>query len=349
MGYHVRLTDVREARERLLPIWAENLPIRGELDDKLRWFYCDGPHGPGHAFVVQPERASETLVGSAGIGARTFRFHGRTLRAALFADLAIAPSHRSGFPALALVRAVKRHTHEVFDLGYGFPNAKAEAVYRRSGYRQLGERRRYVRVLRTGSYLQRRLRVPALARAAATVADRALAAVTRVQTWPTRSRFELTWQDTFDGRFDRLWQASYLAPIMCERTSAFLRWRFGQHPGHRYRIAALTDRRTAELRAYAVVRDSGGVAELVDLFGLNIHALDALLSALVPALYDAGFTSASFQFLGTREIPELLARHHFTQRLGGRMVALAISPRMLDALPLADPHSWFLTDLDEDS
>jgi hypothetical protein len=244
---------------------------------------------------------------------------------------------------------VKHHTHEAFDLGYGFPNAKAAAVYRHSGYRQLGQRRRYVRVLRTGPDLPRRLEVPVLARAAAILADHALAAAAHIQNLPRRARFDLTLARHVRSRFDRLWWRSYLAPIMCERTAAFLQWRFAQHPGHRYRIAALTDRKTGELRAYTVVRDSGGVAELVDLFGVNIHALDALLSLLVPALHQAGFTSISFQFLGTREIPELLARHHFQQRPGGRMVALAISPRMLEALPLADPHSWFLTDLDEDS
>ena len=25
---------------------------KGGLEEKLRWFYCDGPHGPGRAFLL---------------------------------------------------------------------------------------------------------------------------------------------------------------------------------------------------------------------------------------------------------------------------------------------------------
>ena len=348
MPYSIRLTDVEDARDQLLPIWTQNLPIRGEVDAKLRWFYVDGPHGPGHAFVIHPE-LDRAPIGSAGVGVRTLRFHDRPIRAALFADLAIERPHRSGLPALALVRAVRHHVTESFDVGYGFPNAKAAAVYRRGGYRQLGEMKRYVRVLRSGTYLERRLRVPYLGRAAGAVADRVLVAAARARSW-RRPGVELTWQDGFDRRFDRLWEEGRrLAPILCERSSAFLTWRFAHHPGHDYRIAALTDRGTRQLRAYAVVRDAGPVAELADLFGAGKHELDSLLVRLLPALYDLGYRSVGFRFLGSPQVPALLGKHGFALRGGSRMVALAIGQRMAHELALADPGSWYLTDLDEDS
>jgi hypothetical protein len=353
MSYQVRLADVDDVRAALLPLWAESLPVEGELEAKLRWFYREGPHGVGNTFVVQPEGGQapdvqSSIIGSAGIGARTLRYRERRLRAALFADLAIERAHRSGFPALALVRAVKGHTCEHFDLGYGFPNAKAAAVYRRVGYLELGAMRRYVRVLRPGPFLERRFGESGPVRAIATLADHAVATADRLRALPVRG-FELTWLETFDERFDRLWREGlWLAPIACERTASFLTWRFGRQPGRRYWVAALVDRASRHLRAYAVVRTSGPVAEIADLFGVGVTELDILMRALLPALHELGFQSATMRFFGIPELPVLLGRHGFMVRPETRMIALAYGPK-LDIPGIEDPASWFVTDLDEDS
>lgn len=349
MTYLVRLTDVRDVRDQLLPIWAANLPVEGELDAKLRWFYCDGPHGPGRAFVAAGPGADQ-LVGSAGLGVRTLWFRGRRLRAALFADLAVDRAHRSGFPALALVRAVKAHVTESFDVGYGFPNAKASALYHRAGYRELGEMRRYVRVLRTQNFLERRLQRRLLARVVAALADRGLEIVHKVRMFDLTRRYGLAWVSRFDARFDRLWADNHqrLASVLCERTAHFLNWRFCQQPGRCYRPVTLTELSTGRVRAYAVVRDSGQVAEISDMFGA-LDDLDVLLSRLLPALHDQGFGSVQFRFLGDQAIVSLLTRHGFSRRLDTRMVAATIGARMAHEMALADPSSWYLTDLDEDS
>jgi len=346
MSYHVRLADVRAARDQLLPLWAQNLPIHGALDDKLRWFYCDGPHGRGQAFVLESEDPA-AAVGCAGVGVRTLAYRDRRLRAALFADLAIDRAHRSGFPALALVRAVKAHATEAYDLGYGFPNAKAAPVYRRAGYVELGAMARYVRVLRTAPYVARHVRWPRLARAIGRVVDGGLAVVTRLRNWPAPA-LALEWLDDADARFDRLWDEARLpAPILCERTAEFLRWRFLRQPAQPYRIAALTERASGRLRAYAVIRHEHAAAEIADLFGADPSALDALLAHLIPALYRAGCGTVTIRFLGTATIPSLLALHGFTRRPDTRAIALAL-PAGAPA-ELRDPNAWYLTDLDEDT
>lgn len=354
MGYRIQQTDAREARDHLVPLWTSNLTVVGPPDDKLRWFYCDGPHGPGRAFLVHAERERAAPVGAAGVGVRALRFGDRTLRAALFADLAVERAHRSGLPALALVRAVQRHVGEAFDLGYGFPNSKAVAVYRRIGYRQLGEMQRFARVLRIGPHLARRMAgvplAPLLAQGAGAVADRALAAVTCVRARGTHRRFRVAWLDAFDGRFDELWRESRgLAPIVCERTAAFLTWRFGRHPGHRYRIAGLIERATDRLCAYAVVRDDGPVLELADLFGVSLLELDVLFRCLLPALQETGAASVTFRFLGTPRLVGLLAHHGFTRRPERRVVTLSVGAQLAGEPAVIDPASWYLTDLDEDS
>jgi hypothetical protein len=356
MSYRIQLADAREARDHLLPIWSANLQLVGPPDAKLSWFYCDGPHGPGRAFLLHAERepARATPVGSAGVGVRALRYGDHTLRAALFTDLAVERAHRSGLPALALVGAVKHHVGESFDLGYGFPNAKALAIYRRSGYLQLGEMHRFTRVLRVGAHLAQYIPksplTPLVARGVAAVADGALAAATTIRSYGVTRRYALVWLDLFDSRFDQLWRESRaLAPIACERSAAFLTWRFGRQPGQRCRIAALIDRRTDRLWAYAVVRGAGSSLEIADLFGADLLELDVLLRCLLPALYDLGGATVAFRFLGTPRIGRMLAHHGFTCRPETRVVVLALGERRAPEPRLLDPTAWYLTDLDEAS
>jgi RimJ/RimL family protein N-acetyltransferase len=349
MHYSVRLADVEETRKLILPIWASNLPIDRDLDDKRRWFYRDGPHGPGQAFVLRTDGSSTEPVGCAGVGVRSMWYRDRAIRTALFADLAVDRTHRSGFPALALVRAVRAHVEHEFELGYGFPNDQARAVYLRAGYRELGTMRRYVRVLRTRTYLERRIWSPA-ARVAASVIDRTLAAAAWVRALRRERTIELVWLDDFDGRFDQLWrEARGSMPVMCERTSALLRWRFSPRIDRRaYRIAALVETTTRRLRAYAIVRNTAGVAEVSDLLGAGMPELDLLLRCLIPTLSRLGFTSISVRFFGAGRIPNLLASHGFSRRKETRSIVVSLGASLRQVPALRDAESWYLTDLDED-
>lgn len=337
--YSVFETDIHDSRAVLHRLWADNLHPRGGLDAKLRWFYCDGPHGPGRALVL---RAHDAAVGCAGVGVRTLVHRGTALRAALFADLAIDRPHRSGLPALTLLRAIQAEVARDFDLGYGFPNHKAIALYRRAGFVELGRMHRYVRVLHGRSYLA--TAAPPL-RVAAAVADRALAAAAHLHALRAR-RFELDWPAEFDARFDRLWQAVRTGDrIACERSAAFLGWRFAHD---RHRIAAIVRRDTGALAAYGVLRPAErGLVELVDLLGAGDRELDAAIALIVPAARRLGFAAIGFRFLGHPRVIRVLRAHGFVRR--GEPRSVVVAPGRGSALAaLPTRTAWYLTDLDED-
>jgi hypothetical protein len=338
--YSVSETDIQDSRAVLHRLWADNLDVRGGLDAKLRWFYCDGPHGPGRALVLHAHGAA---VGCAGVGVRTLVHRGAALRAALFADLAIDRPHRSGLPALTLLRSIRAEVAHDFDLGYGFPNHKAIAVYRRAGFVELGRMDRYVRVLHSDRYFA--AAAPWL-RVAGAVADRALAAATRLHELRAR-RFELDWPARFDARFDRLWQTVRTADrIACERSAALLGWRFAHD---RHRIAAVVRRDTGALAAYGVLRPAErGLIELVDLLGAGERELDAAIALIVAAARRLGYAAIGFRFLGDPRVIRVLRTHGFVRR--GEPRSIVVAPgrgSALAALPAA--AAWYLTDLDEDT
>ena len=337
--YSISETDIHDSRAVLQRLWADNLHARGSLDAKLRWFYCDGPHGPGRALVL---RAHDAAVGCAGVGVRTLVHRGAPLRAALFADFAIDRRHRSGLPALTLLRSIRDEVARDFDVGYGFPNRKAIAVYRRAGFVELGRMCRYVRVLHSGRYLA--AAAPHL-RVAAAAADHALAAIERLHALRAR-RFELDWPARFDARFDRLWQAVRTGDrIACERSAALLDWRF-VHDQHW--IAAVVHRDTGALAAYGVLRPADqGLIELVDLFGAGPRDIDTALALIVPAARQLGAAAIGFRFLGDPRVIRVLRAHGFIRR--GEPRSIVVAPGRDPALAALPAAAWYLTDLDEDT
>lgn len=349
VSYRTVLSDARESREPLIRLWSENLHHRGDLDEKLRWFYLDAPSGPGEAFLLRTE---DDVVGCCGLTTRELYHRGQPVRAALLADFAIDKKHRSALPALTLQRAVKRHTDGAYGLSYGFPNDGAVAVLKRIGYQELGRMARFVRVLRHAPFLERRYHRPLLGRAAAMVVDPASLVITAARSLRKRTLLRLEWLEDFDARFDRLWDVAQPRDLIaCKRSSEFLRWRFMRKPSEKNQIAALVERHAGALAAYAVVRNGeGGEAELVDLFGINAGAVDSLLSQLVPSLYARGHASVSFRFLGSPVLLEVLAKHMFSLRESRRLVIINLAPTCpVDPSVAADPRRWYFTDLDEDT
>jgi len=361
MPYRAMQVDPLVDRDALMRLWAANLPVQGDVAAKHRWLYVDAPTGPSEAFLLRAE-PSDDAVGCAGIAQRELWSAGRVVRAALLADFAIARAHRSGLPAIVLQRAVKPHVDATFDISYGMPNARAIAIYRRIGYHELGKLARYVRVLRHGGYLERRclerelspgLRTAAIvvAHATGTVIDSVSHVLEDARTIRPRRESSLVWLADFDTRFDRLWETTRdTFGIACRRDANFLRWRFLRKPDERDAIAAVIDRTTDRLRAYAVVRGRPGeLAEVLDAFG-PLDALDDLLTLLSPALYRRRHTAISFRFLGDPRIAALLEAHHFSLRDAQRSVVLSAGASCaIDRATLFDPAAWYLTDLDEDT
>lgn len=355
MGYRAIRTELDVARDPLMRLWRDNLPVAGDLDAKLAWFYREAPAGEGAAFLLASDDAA--AVGCAGLAGRELAVLGgdapARLRVALLADFAIDRAHRSAMPALVLQRAVKRYVDDAgFALSYGFPNDHAVAIHRRTGYRELGRMARFVRVLRHGGYLERRYGWRRRSRLGGAVADGAALAASTVRALATARTYALRWEAGFDARWDDLWARVEGGPapgfqIATRRTSALLAWRFRAPT-----VATLVERAGGALAAYAVVRrsEAGDVAELADVFGASPAALDALFAQLVPALYVRGFAAVLVRYLGHPALRRVLADHWFSFRNTDRSMIVAPTPTCpVDPAILLDSNAWYVTELDEDT
>ena len=351
--YSVSRMASREAIPDLHRIWADSLRDAGDVEERLRW-YAQAPTACDHVFVLAAHESTlpNRIVGTAGLEIRAFALAGRELRVALGCNLAVEPAHRTLFPGLRLLREVQRATTAELDLAYNFPNERAQPLFVRAGYHELGRMPRYVRILRHATYVSRVVPVTAVASGAGAAIDLVVGARYALRHRRAARALELVWLDDVDARFDALWErARHEYVLVGRRDASWLRWRYLVFPRSRARIAALVEHGPgADVRAYALVTERDGVAHVRDLFG-SIGDLDPLLALLTRELRGRGATSASFGYLGSDGVVALLDAHGFRPRPTSRRVfvaagaALSVKERAIATSPTA----WHLTEFDEDS
>lgn len=351
MGYSARQSDVTPIADVLTDLWRRNLPV-GTDDDlhaKLRWYYLDGPEGPGQAILLESTgQGGTSIVGCLGIGIRRFSIAGRAepVRAALLADLVVEKRHRTLLPALVLTRAARAAAHR-HPFHYGYPNPSAVGVFERLGYRRLGEMHRWVRILRHASYVERV--VPS--RVAAAVAGACIDAARLAQAGLGSAlglHTRLIALEQPDERIDHLWeQARSRFGVIGWRNAAFLRWRFFARPNGPMRLFALEERRGRSLAGYAVIEQLGTVIHIRDFLARTDADTARLFDHLAIYAWRRGGTAISVSFLGTPAVEAVLAARAFVRRDDTRTV---IFDAAQDAsTPAADVKLWYLTDGDEDT
>ena len=344
MSYTICQTDALSAREAIVDLWRRNLPEA--LADRYTWLY---ETGPATGFLLRSEPG--LAVGAAGLMRREFHAFGEPLTAGQAIDLNVDREHRTIGPALALQRAVlKAVESRDIDLAYGFPNRQSEAVLRYAGYRALGELQRWVKPLTCRVAFDRWGWPRWLARSLAILADPILRGIVTKNFYRRRRDIRVEQVDSFDARFDRLWQSARGQwPILGERTSAYLNWRFCRCPDLCYRALCLTGP-SGDLLAYVVHGRRGGTVHVADLLFADETYLDPLLTELMRLVRREKAQTLVVLHLGNPAVGQALTRFGFWQRPSGRkaMVYLGRDGEG-DTSPFANPQNWHLTGADIDT
>lgn len=228
--YAVRAGDPQADRDAVLAVWRGNLGDDARMTAKYDWFYLRAPAGTPLLQLLFHVDA-DAPVGACSAGRRGLLRDGQPLRAGVLVDLAVAPEHRSLGPALMLQQGLFAAGQRELDLLYGFPNPKAAPVFKRIGYRPLGEMIRYARVVRHAPYLRRRL--PKLPGFAATPLGALIDFGHRLRDalrHPRSHALRAQWHQLVPD-IAALWDASPKPrAITAQRDAAHLRWRFDDAP-----------------------------------------------------------------------------------------------------------------------
>ncbi len=329
MAYKVVRAELRADHDKIVELLARNEPDMPCVSDQVRWHFERNPHGEGRAFLLLTEPGGKP-VGLTGLVMRRMWVGGALLPAGRTWGVSVDKEHRTLGPAIQLARAAVAELEHGLSFIYVLPYTKtAAALFARVGYQKLGRFDRFVRVLRSRSYLrsvtkhhafqhpllqrplvQQTLEGP-LAELLAPPADLA-----------TRLWFDRPWQRPrdlvaccvpgFDRRFDELWErARARYRVASERSSEFLGWRF-RRAWDTHLTVGFTAPGQERLRGYAVVSPCDRQAVVSDLF------LEEPEVELAPALFllsewvrGQGFESVQVSIAGMPALRAELARRWF--------------------------------------
>lgn len=342
--YGVVAGAVTADRERAVDVW-----LAGGFGDpdperqraRFDWLYRQCPHGEGQVNFLYPPGKAEP-VGFLGVSLRQWMLDGEAVRGGVLVDFVVHPEHRSAAPALQLQRRGRERARESARLLFGLPEPKAVAVFKRLGSNTQGTMPRYVRVLRFGVYLRRRLPgwLAAPVGAVADVLDGLML------------RFRLLgrglsggWQSGFDAGFDALWQrCTKNARCIGVRDQGFLKWRFGSHPGHQYSVFAVRSRDGGALEAYFVCERNEHTLVVKDLLAAGSEQLYEGLIRLCLAARSAGHGALSVPLLADDANIAALRRAGLVERDSRPFFGL-VGESTTDRRAASD---WYVTQADED-
>ncbi len=342
MSYTISPSDAASARQAILDLWQRNLPEASA--GRYPWLY---ETGLATGFLLRSAQGG--AVGAAGLMRRNFHAFGRPLKAGQAIDLNVDQEHRTIGPALGLQRAVLAAVASgEIDLAYSFPNRQSEPVLRRTGYRPLGDLQRWVKVLSCRAVFDRWGWPRWLARGAARLLDPILPRKWSEVFYRRPPGIGLIRVESFDARFDRLWQsATRQFPILGERSSAYLNWRFSQCPDQQYRAMGLTDP-SGELLGYVVYGRRGETVYVADLLVADARYLDPLLAEFLQLARREKAEVVVVLYIGNPAVCKALARFGFRQRPSGRK-AMVYEKGDRTHFAVLQPDDWHLTGADIDT
>jgi len=328
MPYKIVRADLRADHQTIVALLQRNEPDMPCISDQVRWHFERNPHGEGRAFLLLTEPEGKP-VGMTGLVMRRMWAHGEVLPAGRTWGVSVDKEHRTLGPAIQLARAAIGELENGLAFLYVLPYTKTAAqLFARVGYKKLGRFDRYVRVLRSKTYLQNLTKHHAFqhpllqhplvqkqiegpfAELLAPAADLA-----------TRLWFDRPWQNPkdltavcvpgFDRRFDELWErARSRYQVASERSSEFLGWRF-RRAWDTHHTLGLTRPGSDRLEGYAVISPCEKQAVLQDLFLADPGELSAAVQLLVDWVRREGYESFQVSVSGTPLLRTEIERRWF--------------------------------------
>ncbi|HVN95529.1 MAG TPA: GNAT family N-acetyltransferase [Syntrophorhabdaceae bacterium] len=315
MGYQIIPMDLEQHRQALLALWREGLEEC--TDERFDWLYTRNPSGVTRTYLALDEK-SRSIVGCASLVPRHINMAGNDVVMGVAADFIITARHRAFGPALKLQRELfaKQKEHG-FCAILAFPNASAEGVFSRTGYKPLGKAIRYVRLIKAEIKLRETVKNRMLAKILGFVLDNVWSIMSLdIRRILTANTYTFETVDNCDSRFDTLWdKAKQGYPITGEKVSSYLNWRYPGDPSRRHRFFCILSR-TGELLGYLVYIVREGVAMVGDLFFVTSDEQISrrLLTGFVKEMKAQGAHSVTLTYLGSGALAENLRKAGFFPR-----------------------------------
>jgi hypothetical protein len=348
MNYTVVEVNPSDHREEIVKLWAENFPDLG--DDRFHWAYENSPDGRARCWLLYCEGGAEP-VGATVLFQRHCRVRGELKRAATAGDFSVLSQHRSFRPALTLLKqSLSAVSDTQIDCVVTLPNLRSAPVGLRAGYVKVGDQVRGALFLDTTSKLRRLTRSGAVASALAPIANMALRIYRNLSAPRIPARYRGVELSFSDERLSALAeQAASWIPILIDRTSSHLSWRFGEAPSGGFRIWGLEEQGSKDLVGYVVYHVDSGEVSIDDVLARSPGPpLIALINGFLQAQQKLRPRLVSVSYYGAPALTDVLRAHGFSIETMNSPVMVITAPNSPVREMMGDSGNWWLFRFDQD-
>ncbi len=345
-SYIVNIEDHTQLGNQVVDLWVQQGNPREVYEKRFQWFYMKNPLPKVTMYTLRKNEES-LLLGTKTIMSREWQYKGSVANIAVFGDFFVDEKHRSLGPALKLLKAAIETSRVKQDLLYGFPNQKAEPVFKKAGFKNTGHLIRYSRVILTSDLFEQHSKLNKVAFISPLV-DFVLGAYLKLACAIT-TNYTLREEMSADSRFDDLWEAAkdkYTA--IGQRDARYINWRALAFPKKDMKLVSFSRPNTEDLQAYVVYcTDRKGHFWVDDILCKNgVSQLKSVMMKFFSYAQENGAKTVSFCFSGGEETIKILRSLAMQPRESRPIYGISGNN---DKYQLEDfVKNAYLTNLDED-
>jgi hypothetical protein len=348
MSYSVIKAELHSHKQDIIDIWEKNFP--GEIIPKYEWLYELNPAGRAHVWLVR-QNESNRYVGTTAVFPREFLVKGKKILAGIAGDFLINLEHRSLGPALMLQKAVLSFVqNDKMAFVYGFPNEKSAPVFKRVGFRILGEKARMVKILSFRDLLDVRF-----GRSAARVLGPILDCISKAGSsivWGKKNRGYRGEEVSNIHKFLELFSDNGFKGFLIHgnRTTEYLKWKFVNSPMIKNKLFALLDEKSGKPKAYLVYRSLANTVEIRDFSYTEERGVpETLVRDFVKHAKSLGADRVVVSMLRNKELVTRFGSLGFYDRpVEGDVYAYFGQNLLKWSNLIEDVDNWFLLQSDDD-
>lgn len=347
-NYIIVKANTTADKEDLLSILKENLNDASK--HLYLWKYINSPYGNARCWLAKEENSGK-YVGSGALFPRRIMINGEPITTAIAGDFAVDKEHRVYGPALRLQKTIQASSVEnEFKFIYGFPNKLSEGIFLRIGYKELGRFNRFVKLLRVEYKLKEYIGSSLTTKILSQIINFGVRKFSKENKYKRQPNFSIERPTFFDERFDILWERTLKRfPIIGERNSRLLNWRYSKSFFNHYQIFTLLEDRK-KILGYIIFYFKENICYIADLLCVDLDfALDLLLSEFIIQMRKEDLFSISISYLGNELFIKRLREFNFYPRSEGQKVVIYSGESCPFTSYLYNKDNWYLFEGDSDT
>lgn len=346
--FSITIADLKNDRDNILALWKRNFPNISEK--RFSWMYENNPAGAASCLLLNNPKEN-SVIGATALFPRRIFINGKPILSAVGGDFMVDKEHRSLGPALSLQKAATTLCDdEIFNLIYVIPNKNSGPVVQRAKYKVLCDMVNLTKPLRSYYQLKKHFDIPVVTKMVSKPVDLAMRIISKENYYKKHDDHTFELPLSFDERFDELWkEVSSVLPVIGERSSSYLNWRFSSSPHKEHYIFSLVQKQSKNIQGYIVFHISESRVCIDDMLCLDMdETLDCLLSKFLSVQRKKGMDSVTTSYGGTPAFINKFQEHGFSIRGGEDKIMVYVPSGSPHLAQLMNAESWYLLPGDKD-